>query len=97
MFHSRVKLAAWNAGRSVITAQKNFATASSVSSTAGNHRVVVIGCGTAGLAISHQLLRSANLPKMTLLLSTRRHGITTSPDGLWSAVVSKPKRSCEAR
>ncbi|KAK9318966.1 hypothetical protein V1517DRAFT_282656 [Lipomyces orientalis] len=58
MFRSRVKLAAWTTGRSVITAQKNFATASSVSSTARNHRVVVIGCGTAGLAISHQLLRS---------------------------------------
>ncbi|KAJ8100799.1 hypothetical protein POJ06DRAFT_281735 [Lipomyces tetrasporus] len=58
MFGSRVNLAAWTAGRSVSTAQRYFATASSLSSAARNHRVVVIGCGTAGLAISHQLLRS---------------------------------------
>lgn len=37
---------------------RGFATASSVSSAARNHRVVVIGGGSAGLAISHQLLRS---------------------------------------
>jgi sulfide:quinone oxidoreductase len=55
MFHNGVTLAA---GRLVITAQPvlTFATASSVSSAA--HKVVVIGGGSAGLAISHQLLRS---------------------------------------
>ena len=58
MFRSRVTSAACTAGRSAITAQRNFATASPVSSAARNHRVVVVGGGTAGLAISHQLLRS---------------------------------------
>jgi len=63
MFRNRVTLAACAAGRSVITAQpvqtiQTFATASSVSSAARNHKVVVIGGGSAGLAISHQLLRS---------------------------------------
>lgn len=62
MFRSRTILAACNAAtarRSVIAAPRNFfATASPVSSAARNHRVVVIGGGTAGLAISHQLLRT---------------------------------------
>lgn len=51
------------AGRSAIRARvvapiRTFVTASPVSSTARNHRIVVIGGGTAGMAISHQLLRS---------------------------------------
>lgn len=60
---SRTTFAACTAQRSVITSQmlptlRNFATVSPVSSVTRNHRVVVIGGGSAGLAISHQLLRS---------------------------------------
>lgn len=59
MFRSRVTLTAQAARRSVIASPRNFATeASPVSSAARNHRVVVVGGGTAGLAISHQLLRT---------------------------------------
>lgn len=64
MFRTRLTSAARTAGRSVISAQtavptiRNLATASSVSSAARNHRVVVIGGGSAGLSISHKLLRS---------------------------------------
>lgn len=58
MFRSRVASAAGTAGRSAIAAQRGFATVSSVSSAARNHKVVVVGGGTAGLSISHQLLRS---------------------------------------
>ncbi|KZZ88170.1 sulfide quinone-reductase [Moelleriella libera RCEF 2490] len=38
--------------------RRGLATVSPVSSLSSNHKVVVIGAGTAGLAISHQLLRS---------------------------------------
>ena len=55
MFANNAKSVACAASRSAI---RNFATASPVGSAARNHRVVVIGGGTAGLAISHQLLRS---------------------------------------
>lgn len=41
------------------TARRTFATESPISS-ARNHKVVVVGGGTAGLAISHQLLRSGH-------------------------------------
>ncbi|KAK7397810.1 hypothetical protein QQX98_012825 [Neonectria punicea] len=63
MFRSCATLAARAAGRSAMTAQtaptiRNLATASSVVSGSRSHKVVVIGGGTAGLAISHQLLRS---------------------------------------
>ncbi|KAF7555587.1 hypothetical protein G7Z17_g2077 [Cylindrodendrum hubeiense] len=63
MFSSRLTLAARSTGRSAITAQgfpviRTFATASPVTVAAKNHKVVVVGGGTAGLAISHQLLRS---------------------------------------
>jgi NADPH-dependent 2,4-dienoyl-CoA reductase/sulfur reductase-like enzyme len=63
MLHSRVALAACVAGRSVVNAQpvqavQTFATVSPVSIAARSHKVVVIGGGSAGLAISHQLLRS---------------------------------------
>ncbi|KND86737.1 Sulfide:quinone oxidoreductase, mitochondrial [Tolypocladium ophioglossoides CBS 100239] len=64
LFSSRARVAArLTAPSSIITAQaspfiRNFATASSVSPTSRNHRVVVVGGGSAGLSISHQLLRS---------------------------------------
>jgi len=51
---------ALRAARSV---NRGFATASPVTSAARNHKVVVIGGGTAGLAISHQLLRSGRFVK----------------------------------
>lgn len=40
-----------------IRASRKFATASPVIGHARNHKVVVVGAGSAGLAISHQLLR----------------------------------------
>lgn len=43
--------------RSAVSAVRSFST-SPVASASGSHKVVVIGGGTAGLAISHQLLRS---------------------------------------
>ncbi|KAH7010172.1 hypothetical protein EDB80DRAFT_714578 [Ilyonectria destructans] len=60
MLRSRVSLVARNAGPSAIVARavRTFATASPVTPVDRNHKVVVIGGGTAGLAISHQLLRS---------------------------------------
>ncbi|BCS28372.1 uncharacterized protein APUU_61420A [Aspergillus puulaauensis] len=51
---------ALRAARSV---NRGFATASPVTSAVRNHKVVVIGGGTAGLAISHQLLRSGRFVK----------------------------------
>ncbi|KAL4759373.1 Rhodanese-like domain-containing protein [Aspergillus foveolatus] len=51
-----------SAARAVAT-HRGFATASPVAATARNHKVVVIGGGTAGLAISHQLLRSGRFVK----------------------------------
>ncbi|KAF9885240.1 hypothetical protein FE257_000600 [Aspergillus nanangensis] len=63
MFHSRITQAACAASRTAInaptfSATRTFATAAPVSSAAKNHKVVVIGGGTAGLSISHQLLRT---------------------------------------
>ncbi|RJE23843.1 Oxidoreductase [Aspergillus sclerotialis] len=55
MFANSVKSSACTASRSAF---RNFATASPAGSAARDHRVVVIGGGTAGLSISHQLLRS---------------------------------------
>ncbi|OJJ29787.1 hypothetical protein ASPWEDRAFT_33019 [Aspergillus wentii DTO 134E9] len=57
MFCSRVTLAATAVKRSV-PSFRTLATAAPVGSAAQNHKVVVIGGGTAGLAVSHQLLRS---------------------------------------
>ncbi|KAF5015970.1 hypothetical protein F66182_12504, partial [Fusarium sp. NRRL 66182] len=53
MFSNRTATAATKAIPSV----RNFATASPVA-TARNHKVVVVGGGSAGLTISHQLLRN---------------------------------------
>ncbi|RMJ21765.1 Oxidoreductase [Aspergillus sp. HF37] len=63
MFCARIPLAAQAVRRSIATEQtaptiRSLATASPANPAARNHRVVVIGGGTAGLAISHQLLRS---------------------------------------
>ncbi|KAM0192784.1 hypothetical protein ACHAPA_005887 [Fusarium lateritium] len=60
MLSSRVSLAARSAGRSVAfcQARRGLATAAAVTSASRSHKVVVIGGGSAGLAISHQLLRS---------------------------------------
>lgn len=65
MFCSRTRSAACTAGRSVIAVRtaltvRNFAAVatSPINSGTRNHKVVVIGGGSAGLAVSHQLLRS---------------------------------------
>jgi sulfide:quinone oxidoreductase len=44
-------------------AVRHFATASPVNAVARNHKVVVVGGGSAGLSISHQLLRSGKFAK----------------------------------
>ena len=44
--------------RTVHPGRRGLATVSPVAPTSRNHKVVVVGAGTAGLAISHQLLRS---------------------------------------
>ncbi|CAG7953464.1 unnamed protein product [Penicillium salamii] len=56
MFQSRFVAA--RAARSVASQCRGLATASPVASTARSHKVVVVGGGTAGLSISHQLLHS---------------------------------------
>ncbi|KKY25636.1 putative sulfide quinone reductase [Diplodia seriata] len=58
MFFTRPTSAAWTAARSAAAAHRGFATVSPVSAAARNHKVVVIGGGSAGLTISHQLLHS---------------------------------------
>ncbi|KAF4447022.1 hypothetical protein FALBO_16996 [Fusarium albosuccineum] len=57
MLRSRVTLAARKAGRSAIS-RRGLATAAAVSTPSRSHKVVVIGGGSAGLSISHQLLRT---------------------------------------
>ncbi|KAL2840524.1 hypothetical protein BJY01DRAFT_236729 [Aspergillus pseudoustus] len=52
----RLKVA--SAARAALATSRGYATASPVSAASRSHKVVVIGGGTAGLAISHQLLRS---------------------------------------
>ncbi|KAI9375049.1 hypothetical protein BJX61DRAFT_495469 [Aspergillus egyptiacus] len=47
-----------SAARAALATSRGYATVSPVSSASRSHKVVVIGGGTAGLAISHQLLRS---------------------------------------
>lgn len=63
MFFPRTPLAALHAGRSFISVQisrpvRNLATVVTANPLARDHRVVIIGGGSAGLSISHQLLRS---------------------------------------
>lgn len=58
MFTNRTASAAAKAAPSI----RNFATASPVS-TARNHKVLVVGGGSAGLSISHQLLRNGQFKK----------------------------------
>ncbi|KAJ9618393.1 hypothetical protein H2203_008989 [Taxawa tesnikishii (nom. ined.)] len=63
MFSRGVKWTARAAGRSAITAEclpvsRSFATISPVNPASQSHKIVVIGGGSAGLTISHQLLRS---------------------------------------
>ncbi|OQV08650.1 hypothetical protein CLAIMM_12883 [Cladophialophora immunda] len=63
MFRTTLTSKACSNGLSILTAQavptsRNFATASAVSPAARSHKVVVVGGGSAGLAVSHQLLRS---------------------------------------
>lgn len=62
MFRRQIPSAARAAGRNAqsVPGIRNFATASPVNASARNHKVVVVGGGTAGLAISHQLLRSGH-------------------------------------
>lgn len=57
MFGSRVTSAARAAGRTA-HGLRTFATAAPASTTGRNHKVVVVGGGSAGMAISHQLLQS---------------------------------------
>ncbi|RDW72852.1 putative sulfide:quinone oxidoreductase [Coleophoma cylindrospora] len=62
MFGRRLTLAARTTGRTAIPVPnarpiRHLATAAPVSSADRNHKVVVVGGGAAGLAISHQLLR----------------------------------------
>lgn len=57
-FTNRCTLAA----RTILTS-RNFATASPVSSARRAHKVVVVGGGSAGLTVSHQLLRSGIFAK----------------------------------
>src|SRR5512142_2550542 len=61
-------LTACAAGRQMMArpaprAARGFASVSSVSPGSRAHRVVVVGGGTAGLSISHQLLRSGKFVK----------------------------------
>ena len=64
-----VRLAAGSAARYISTTSttttsastiRTLATASSASSASRNHKIVLIGGGSAGLAIGHQLLRTGN-------------------------------------
>ncbi|KAE8392899.1 hypothetical protein ETB97_005783 [Aspergillus alliaceus] len=57
MFRTRVTSAACAAAHKV-PATRTLATVSPVNSASRNHKVVVIGGGSAGLSISHQLLQS---------------------------------------
>ncbi|KAL4952084.1 hypothetical protein BDW69DRAFT_26815 [Aspergillus filifer] len=52
-----------SAARAASASSRSFATAAPVNAAARNHKVVVIGGGTAGLAISHQLLRTGRFVK----------------------------------
>ncbi|KAJ5833777.1 hypothetical protein N7474_002088 [Penicillium riverlandense] len=55
---------------------RGFATVSPVSSVSGQHRVVVVGGGTAGLTISHQLLQSGKFAENDIAIidpATKHH------------------------
>lgn len=58
MFSARAALATRVVGRTVARQVRDLATVLPASSLAREHEVVVVGGGSAGLAISHQLLRS---------------------------------------
>ncbi|KAL2872919.1 hypothetical protein SGCOL_011934 [Colletotrichum sp. CLE4] len=62
MLASRVTLASRHGSRAQFAAKtpdiRKLATVAPVSSAARNHKIVVVGGGSAGLTISHQLLRS---------------------------------------
>ncbi|KAJ9199473.1 hypothetical protein DTO021D3_5879 [Paecilomyces variotii] len=62
MFANRATSAAGATARTALKA-RSFATASPVGSTTRSHKVVVVGGGSAGLTISHQLLRSGKFAK----------------------------------
>lgn len=64
MFCSRARLSATAARRAV----RSFATESPAGAAARNHRVVVVGGGTAGQAIGHQLLRSGKFAQNDIAL-----------------------------
>ncbi|OAP65325.1 hypothetical protein AYL99_01297 [Fonsecaea erecta] len=51
------------AAQAVPTSTRTFATVSPVSPAARSHKVVIVGGGSAGLAISHQLLRTGKFAK----------------------------------
>ncbi|OLN96617.1 Sulfide:quinone oxidoreductase, mitochondrial [Colletotrichum chlorophyti] len=73
MLLSRVTLIARHAGRASSTAQKaskvrTLATVAPVTSTTRSHKVVVIGGGSAGLAISHQLLRTGQFAQQDVAI-----------------------------
>ncbi|KAK0717441.1 Sulfide:quinone oxidoreductase [Lasiosphaeria miniovina] len=69
MMRTRVAPAAFTAARSIFTPEtvqgvRNLATAAApVDSSTRSHKVVVVGGGTAGLTIVHQLLRSGKFSK----------------------------------
>lgn len=62
MFANRATSAVGATARTALKA-RSFATASPVGSATRNHKVVVVGGGSAGLTISHQLLRSGKFAK----------------------------------
>ena len=53
---------------SILPTIRTLATASPVSDAARSHKVVVVGAGTAGLTVSHQLLRSGKFVKEDIAL-----------------------------
>ncbi|KAF2265437.1 Sulfide:quinone oxidoreductase/flavo-binding protein [Lojkania enalia] len=58
----RIAQTVCTAARTAPTA-RNLATAAPVASAARNHKVVVVGGGSAGLSVSHQLLRTGKFAK----------------------------------
>lgn len=72
MFRSRVTATASAASRSILAAQnaskvaRGFATAAV--GTARNHKVVVVGAGSAGLTVGHQLLRTGRFSQDNITL-----------------------------
>jgi NADPH-dependent 2,4-dienoyl-CoA reductase/sulfur reductase-like enzyme len=58
MFSTRATCAARSAVRFINTTSRNYATIAPANSATRSHKVVLVGGGSAGLSISHQLLRS---------------------------------------